>query len=505
MTATDKVLLAIDIGTSSAKCVAMNKKGELVAEAAEGYSTSRPHHQWVEQSPECWWTAVSHVIKKCVGKLEEPQVEGISLSGHMSALVLVDGSGSVLRPSILITDNRSTRQTEHLNDLYKEEFIKHTGNQPMNAFTAPKLLWVKENEPEIFAAIDKLMFPKDYIRYKLTGEIGTDPTDAGNSLLLNVKERKWNEDLIQKVGLPNRIFPEIHESLTVFGYVSDEAARETGMVRRGTPVVTGGADMACSHIGTGAYLPGTSAITLSTSGQVVMSAEEIDEKKSGKVTYHPGAVMGTMYAMGTVFTGGLGVEWGYKLLYDRKEMNKGDYERIDELSEEMKRYPPGSEGLVFLPFLVGSSTPYFDSKDRAAWIGLTIGQRKSLLLHSILEGITFNLQENLHVLQGSRDEQPDIFLGGGGSRNDVWVQMIADVTNSEVKRLISTDGSTMGAAIIGGVALSWFPSVEEALAEVVKAGEEFVPDVYKHYQYRNLFEGYQTLYKSLNHYYHKYS
>jgi xylulokinase len=285
----------------------------------------------------------------------------------LSALTLVDGKGNPIYPSILISDTRSEKQTSYLRTKYINRFIETTGNEPIDAFTVSKLLWVWEEEPKILDQTAKFLFPKDFIRYKLTGIMGTDPTDAGNSLLYHPQEKDWNWNLIKEIGLPTRIFPEISETIAVFGHITNKIAQITGL-KEGTPVITGAADMACSQIGTGAMEEGTLAITLSTSGQVVTPVVGSHESGVGKVTFHPGVLPDSMYAMGTVFTGGLGVEWGYKFLHDKKTMDDSDYQELRLLTKEIGNYPPGSNGLMFLPFLVGSGTPHFDPKDRAAWI-----------------------------------------------------------------------------------------------------------------------------------------
>jgi xylulokinase len=269
----------------------------------------------------------------------------------------------------------------------------------------------------------------------------------------------------------------------------------------GTPVFTGAADIACTQIGTGTLEADIMAITLSTSAQIIMRVPDTHVGVAGQVTFHPSAAAAAMYAMGSVFTGGLGVQWGYELLFDRDSMNAGDYERLDRLSERMKQIPCGSGGLLFLPFLVGSSTPYFDPRDRAAWIGLTHHRDKALLLHSIMEGIAFNIRENVEAFAAMGQVPRRIYLGGGGSRNPVWRQMIADVLGREMVLLQTSDASALGAAAIAGVGAGLFDSLESISRELVREGERLDSDGERHRRYNVLYEKYRKVYRSLHEYY----
>jgi len=497
----NRFIMAIDIGTTSVKCLVVDEKGAQISSGSKGYPIINRKPSWVEQNPTDWWNAVIHSIKQALNGVHAEDIAVISFSGHMSALVLVDEMGSPIYPSILIADTRSTNQTNYLRESYMDRFIEHTGNEPIDAFTVSKLMWIKEEEPDVFKRVTKFFFPKDYIRYQLTDRIGTDPTDAGNSLLYDSSKNEWIGGLITELELPKEIFPEIVATTDIFGEVTEKAAILTGL-RAGTPVVTGGADMACSQIGTGAVLDGTVAITLSTSGQVVAAIPAPQQQGIGKVTFHPGAKPNSMYTMGTIFTGGLGVEWGYKFLYNKTKMTNADYEELGVLTEKMKQFQPGSNGLMFLPFLVGSSTPYFDPRDKAAWIGLTLHQEKALLMHSILEGITLNLLENINVLRDMGISVNKVNLGAGGSKNPVWCQMITDALGVDVSLLANKDGSAIGAAIIGGVGVGLFSSIDEATKKIVSTKDTIPYNPNKHKQYQTIFPNYQNLYHALNKYYH---
>ncbi|WP_053218171.1 xylulokinase [Virgibacillus senegalensis] len=496
-------LMAIDIGTTSVKCLVMNAEGVTLTSSSHGYQIINRHPSWVEQCPDDWCNAVIRSIKNCLIDIDSKDIKAISFSGHMSALVMVDEEGEPLYPSILITDTRSSKQTSFLRERYLERVSKVTGNEPLDAFTLSKLLWVKEEYPDLLGRTSKFLFPKDYVRYKITGLMGTDPTDAGNSLLYDIKKKDWNWEFINELDIPESIFPAISNTTAIFGQVSKKAASLTGL-KEGTPVVTGGADMACSQVGTGAILEGVMAITLSTSGQVVMAVPGPHEYGIGKVTFHPAVNTESMYTMGTIFTGGLGVEWGYKLLFNKERLDKTDYKELGILTKEMEGCSPGSEGLLFLPFLVGSSTPHFDTTDRASWVGLSLNQDKALLLHSILEGITFNILENVNVVKKIAGNAHKVHIGAGGSRNRVWCQMIADVLGMDICTLSNRDGSALGAAIIAGTGIGLFSSIEDAASKIVTIKDDIPFNTERHKTYHSLFEGYQEVYHSMNRYMHKY-
>lgn len=498
---TISAVMGIDLGTTSVKCLAMDRDGKRIASASKGYPLQSPQPGWVEQRPEDWWSAAVEAIRECLSALPDGAViEAVSLSGHMSALTLLDEGGSPVMPAILIADTRSERQTQYLNEHYREQVIALTGNVPIDAFTAPKLMWVRDQRPDLYQQARTLVFPKDYVRFRLTGHLGTDPTDAGNSLLFDVRGRVWNEKLIQELGLRVDLFPEVAESSSAAGTITAEVSALTGLPA-GTPVFTGAADIACTQIATGTLEDEIMAITLSTSAQIIMRVPDAHPNVAGQVTFHPSAVAPTIYAMGTVFTGGLGVQWGYELLFNRDSMDIGDFAQLDRLCEQMKEIPCGSGGLLFLPFLVGSSTPYFDSRDRAAWVGLTLNRDKALLLHSIMEGIAFNIRENVEAFAAMGRIPRRIYLGGGGSRNPVWRQMIADVLGREIVLLQTSDASALGAAAIAGVGSGMFDSLESVSRMLVQEGDRFACDAERHGRYTNLYEKYRKVYHSLHAYY----
>jgi xylulokinase len=496
-------LMGLDIGSSAVKCIVMTLDGKIKASAAYNYPIDSPHPGWVEQDPKQWWSAALQAIQTCVSLVAPEEIQAVSFSGHMSAAVLLDESGVPVYPSILVADTRSSEQTRFLREHYMNEFVSLTGNEPLDAFVVSRLLWVQKHAPDALAKTKNIIFPKDYIRYRLTGHLGTEPTDAGNTLLYNRHTGKWHNGLIQELGLNPAQFPELCRSSDVVASISRQAASLTGLLQ-GTPVVAGGADMACSQLGSGAVKKGTMAVTLSTSAQVVMQVKEPLQGCSGQVTYHPSTLADSMYAMGTVFTGGLGVDWGYRLLTGKANMDSSDYNQLMVLSESMEHIPPGSNGLLFLPFLVGSGTPYFDSQDRASWLGLSLGQDKSLLLHSIMEGVGYNIRESMALFEQGGAQVDHIHIGGGGSKNPVWCRMIGDILGKDISMLANRDASAVGAAILAGVGSGSYSSVESGAEIAVGIRDTLYHSAERHQKYNGIYERYLNVYRSVNSYYQHY-
>lgn len=497
---TQPLLMGIDIGSTSVKCAAVTPEGKVAAAASGKYPLSSPHPGWVEQNPKHWWRAVVKAVRECTAQIGSGRVCAVSFSGHMSALVLLDNKGEPVRPSMLVADTRCREQTGFLRERYMDVFKALTGNEPLEAFVAPRLLWLKQFEPESLEKAAVLVFPKDYVRYRFTRRLATEPTDAGNTLLFNPAAGDWEWSLIRELGLDPGLFPPICRSTETVGSVTREAARLTGLPE-GIPVVAGGADMACSQLGTGATREGVMSVTLSTSAQIVVPLKAPIPSLAGAVTFHPSAVEGALYGMGTVYTGGLGVDWGLKLLSGGGSSGSAERARLERWTEEMKKYPPGSRGLLFLPFLVGSGTPYFDARDRASWLGLSIGQDKPLLLHSVMEGISYNIRENMEMFEKAGVPVRELRLGGGGSRNPVWCRMVGNVAGKAVSMLENRDASALGAAMLAGIGAKCYSSPDEAVDRAVAWKSRLEPDESVHAVYDGIYDGYRDIYRSINRYY----
>jgi xylulokinase len=439
--------MGIDIGTTSVKCMAVNENGRHLLTKSKSYKSESPYPGWVEQNPEAWMEAVCQLVYSCNQELTDYTVKAVSFSGHMSSPVFLDEYNHPLRKCITVADTRSYRQSEALNREYSKDFIAVSGNYPFDCFIAAKLLWLKEAEPDIYEKMKVFVCAKDYVRYRLTGELCTEQSDAGNSNFFDLNKKEWSYDLIRKAGLRPDIFPKVIKSTDLAGFLTKDAAMRTGL-KEGTPVVCGAADMACSQLGSGAVMDGCLAITLGTSGQVCIKIPDISPRGIGKITYHLGVKEDLMYAMATIFSGGLAANWCYQLLNNRQQMEKKDFDLLGELAKSTEDIPAGSNGILFLPFLTGSASPYFNSLDRASFTGLSLASTKEELLHAVLEGVAYNIYENIEVFKTMNCHIDKIHLGGGGANLPVWGQIIADVIGKDIDLLESFDASTLGACTL---------------------------------------------------------
>lgn len=444
---TGSAYMGIDIGTTSVKCMVADENGRQLIIKQKAYKSESPCSGWVEQDPEVWMEAVYRTVSECCSKLQNYIIKAVSFSGHMSSPVFMDKNKKPLRKCITVADTRSIKQSKYLTEKLSEDFVGASGNYPFDCFIAAKLLWLKEEEPDIYEKTVTFVCAKDYVRYRLTGELYTDPSDAGNTNFYDYRIGDWSYELIRKAGIRTDIFPVIIKSTDVAGYITEEASCMTGL-HKGTPVICGAADMACSQIGTGAVMDGCLAITLGTSGQICMKVPEINPVGIGKVTYHMGVMEDLMYAMATIFSGGLSVNWCYKLLNGKDQMEEEDFRLMGEMASSMSDMPAGTGGLIFLPFLTGSASPYFSSHDRSGFVGLSLSTTRQEIMHAVLEGVAYNIYENIRVYKRMGCKIDKIRLGGGGAKLPAWGQIIADVIGKDIDVLESFDASALGACML---------------------------------------------------------
>ncbi len=439
--------LGIDLGTSSVKCMAVSSEGAILALASAAYPSYSPHPGYTEQHPTDWIKAVCSAVRQCTAHGPSVEVRAIGFSGHMTSLVFLDREQKPIMPCMTIADTRCKAQAEYLLSHWRSSFEMRCGNQPLACFGVPRILWLKDNHPDLYQSVDQFVFAKDFVRGFLTGKWHTDPTDAGNSLLYDWNKETWDDELIAVLGINREMFPDVVPSTSISGTLTPEAAQEMGLPA-GIPIVTGAADMACSQLGTGAFHEGRLVATIGTSGQVCINSPTIHPEGVGKITFHPGASSGTMYAMASIFTGGLAANWTYQLLFDKPTMKNDDFVQLASLNDEIAALPPGSDGVSFLPFLTGSGSPRFDPNERAAFVGLSAGVTKAQYLRAAMEGVAYNIRENVEVFKAMGLPIRSVCLGGGGTKLPVWRQIIADVLGCDVSLLDCADASTLGACML---------------------------------------------------------
>lgn len=486
-------ILAVDLGSTQMKLMIMDENADVKAVLSEKYPTKKKYIGWLEQDPADWEKALQSGIVRLRQKVNVDQISVISFSGHMSGIVLVDCQGNVLCPCIMLSDNRSQKQSDALMRSVGEEIRDKTGNPINNAFSLPKLCWIREERPEIYRQTAAWMSPKDYMRYCLTQEVFTEYTDAANSLCIRSKTVEWDSEMIRACKLTKDIFPSLRKPIEIVGKVTGKAAKKYGL-KEGIPVAAGAADMACAVLGSGLSKEGDAALTLGTCATFFSVVSKPDRRCYGQVTFHPLITGEKMYALGSHMNGGAAVNWISSILSEAGEIN---YEMITALSERASYVPVGCNGIMTIPFLNGSGSPYFCASDRQHVIGMKMNTTREEIFRSQLEGVAYNLRQSLLVFRKMADIKK-MMLAGGGIHVKVWTAIIRDVFGIPVEISEIPDVSTVGAALIGGTAAGIFHAPEELARKKRSITETQFPDKEKHMQYEELYKKYLKYYGMLH-------
>ena len=485
------MLLGIDISTTGAKALLIDEKGNVVSSSTTSFMLSTPHPLWSEQNPHDWWEGIVRSICQVLQQagITGSEISAIGMTGQMHGLVLLDEHGEVLRPAILWNDQRTGSQCDEIRTrLGKERLIRLTGNDALTGFTAPKVLWVQQNEPEIFAKVRHILLPKDYIRYKLTGEYSVDKAGGSGTILFDLEERTWSGEVLAGLDIPAELLPPSYEGPEITSNVNVSAAAVTGLTV-GTPVVAGGGDQAAQAVGVGAVQPGIIALTLGTSGVVFATTESALVEPEGRLHAFCHAVPGRWHFMGVMLSAAGSLQWYRDTLAPAVS--------FDELIDEAQDIQPGSEGLIFLPYLTGERTPHPDPLARAAWIGLTVRHTRAHMTRAVLEGVAFGIKDSFTLIQkaglGSIDQ---VRISGGGAKSILWRQIIADVLGVELVTVNTTEGAAYGAALLAGVGAGSFYTVQEACEAAIQiTGRTSPSDNTQLYQ--QFYPRYRALYPAL--------
>ncbi len=468
-------VFGLDVGTSAVKGLALDGDGRVVASAQAGYELSTPRPGWAEQDPEDWWRATVSVLDQLRAAAGSPL--GIGLSGQMHGLVVLDADDRVLRPAILWNDQRTGSECAEIEAvLGLERLIALTGNRALPGFTAPKLLWLRHNEPDVFRRIARIALPKDYVRMRLCGEHATDVADASGTLLLDVARRRWSGEMLDALELERSWLPELLESDQV-----------SGRTPEGVPVAAGAGDQAAGALGVGVVHPGPVSVVLGTSGVVFAALDRFAADPQARVHAFCHAVRDTWHAMGVVLSAAGSLRW-------LRAIVGGDYEL---LTAEASRWPPATEGLLFLPYLAGERTPHADPDARGAYVGLNLRHDRGALVRALLEGVAFALRDSLDLIceLGSRPELGRV--SGGGARSDEWLRILATVLELPLQRVVVDEAAAFGAALLGGVACGVWPDVHTAVAATVRPQETIEPQREWVEPYRVARERFRALYPAL--------
>ena len=495
-----KYLLGIDLGTSGTKTVLFREDGSALAQETAEYQLSQPQNGWAEQDPGDWWDAAVKTISGVVKQsgVDPMDIKALGISGQMHGLVMLDEGGVVLRPCIIWADQRTGEECEEITRLIgRERLIALTANPALTGFTASKILWVRNHEPEVYKKCRHILLPKDYLRYRLTGDFATEVSDASGMQLLDVPKRRWSDEVLDKLQIPIELLARVYESPEVTGHISREAARLTGLSEN-TLMVGGAGDNAAAAVGTGTVEDGRAFTTIGTSGVVYAHTSDLAIDPKGRVHTFCCAVPGAWHVMGVTQGAGLSLRWMRDTCCENEvlEAKKGvdPYDLMIALAEKS---PLGAKRLVYLPYLMGERTPHLDPDCRGVFFGLSAIHQKGDLIRAVLEGVSYSLRDCLDILDFMGVKPDSMLLTGGGARSPFWRQMLADVFDCPVQTIKSAEGPALGVAILAGVGAGIYKSVPEACRQLVETGPRLMPDPARSARYQDIHRLYQNLYPAL--------
>ncbi len=477
--------MGVDLGTSSLKTIAIDENGKLLGLASQAYQFSSPFNNYAEHDPAEWWDACVNTIRSILaeGKVKPEDVKGISFSGQMHGLVPLDEKGEVVRPSILHCDARSGRQVEKIKELFGMDQVKELMMNPVyTGFLLPSLIWVRDTEPEQYQKIRHVCLPKDYIKYRLTGEITSDYSDASATLAFDIKKCDWSEEIINKLDLPMELFPKCFGTSEVAGKVCKKAAEETGLLE-GTFVIAGGGDQVMQGIGNGITKVGQASANIGTSGQLSFQADRAILNPDLSTNTFLGYKKDRWITMGAIMNAGLCYKW-FNSMFEKTDM--------EEMNKRISQVEPGSGGLVFLPYLNGERTPHLDPDLSGMFMGINLNSGREQMARAVMEGVSFALYQCMEVCGELGLHADSIVASGGGARSAPWLQMQADIYNVPLKVADTEEQAGLGAAIAAGVGYGTYKDVEEGCSAVVKY-KDFVaePDARRHEIYREYYQLYK--------------
>ena len=483
------VILGIDLGTSSVKAMLFDTDYGVLDFAAKNYEVDFPAANCAEQSPDVWWHATVDILLQLQQRQRQAydSVNAIGFSGQMHGLVVVDPFGNPLRPAIIWLDQRSNSQLEKINKTIKQEDIANVlHNRPFTGFAFPSLLWIFENEKDVFSKIYKILMPKDYIRFKITGEFGTDVSDASSSTAFNVAKREWAWDIIDQMNLPNSIFPECHEAIEIAGTVTKKCSEETGLPE-GIPVIYGAGDQPAHSIGTGVVKEGLIVSNIGTGGEI--SAYSKTDKFDSQMRIHTfcHAFDHAYTIFGAHLCSGMSLKW-----LKNQVLHIDDFGVLDRMAEKT---PAGSDGLIYLPYLAGSRTPQMDAKAKGLFFGMKLNHERRHFVRAVMEGVAYDLKESLDIFDKLDISYNKIIACGGGAASSVWLQIQADIFGRSVQVCKEKEQACLGACILAGVGTGLLDNVQEACDQYVSLEDKcYIPIENNKEQYLENYEKYKKLY-----------
>jgi xylulokinase len=469
-------ILGIDVGTGGTRALIVDDHGRIAGSATEEHQPfASPKIGWAEQHPEDWWRATGIAVRKALvqAHLRGDQISCVGFSGQMHGAVMLDAAGDVVRPALIWCDVRTEKQCQELNDrIGAARLIQLTCNPALPNFTLTKFLWVRENEPENWKRVRHVMLPKDYVRFRLTGERAIDVADASGTLMLDVANRKWSAEVLQAAEIDPALLPTVFESPDICGKISAAGAEATGLAA-GTPVVAGAGDQAAGATGMGIVTPGAVSATIGTSGVVFAATDRPALDPRGRLHTFCHAIPGRWHVMGVTQAAGLSLRW-FRDNFPPATPTPG-VDPYETLTAEAAKIPAGSDGLLWAPYLMGERTPHLDGSARGVLVGLTASHTRAHIVRAILEGVAFSLKDTFTIFDEMKVPVKSIRLGGGGARSPLWRQIQADVYNHQVEIVEAEEGAAYGAAILAGVGANIWPTVDAACDAVVRVVDRIQP------------------------------
>ena len=485
-------VLGVDVGTGGTRAVLVDRKGVIASSATSEHEPfASPKTGWAEQDPHDWWKAAGSAIRAAIDNVPGANVVAAGLAGQMHGAVLLDENDEVLRPALIWCDVRTQAQCDWLNaKIGERRIIELTCNPALTNFTLTKLLWVRDNEPEIWKRFRRVLLPKDYVRLRMSGEHAMDVAEASGTLMLDVAHRRWSEEMMSAAGLPMSCLPKLFESPEVCARVSDAGAKHTGL-KAGTPIVGGAGDQAGGAVGMGIVRAGAVSATIGTSGVVFAATDNPAMDVKGRVHTFCHAVPGRWHVMGVTQAAGQSLRWMRDLLKNSSELS------YDQLTREAAQVPAGSDGVLWAPYLMGERTPHLDPNARATLTGLAASHTRGYVVRAVLEGVAFSLKDTFSLFDEMKVPVRNVRLGGGGARSDLWRQIQADVYGHEVEILAAEEGAAYGGALLAGVGAKWWNAVEEACDAVVEVQKRVKPDAASSATMQRQYGKYRQLYPAL--------
>ena len=493
MPRTTQAVLGIDVGTTAVKAMLVGGDGSVLADAEVEQPVSIPRPGWAEQRPDMWWRNTALAVRKALRLAERNgyriEVAAVGLSGQMHSSVFLDGDGEVIRPALLWNDARTAPQRRYITDRLGLRRLHDTvGNLPLEGFTAPKLLWLKQNEPDNYARLRALLLPKDYIRYRLSGDYATESSDAAGTLFYDVRRRVWSKPMLDALDADMGILPRVVESTEISGVVTPGAADELG-IASGVPIVGGGADNAAGAVGCGVVREGVMQASIGTSGAVVLPVSEPYVAADMSLHTFCHCAPGLWYLMGVVLSAGSALRW----LRDTVAPDMS----YDALTAEAGRVAPGSDGLLFLPYLSGERTPHNDANARGVFFGLSLAHGRGHLTRAVIEGVCFAMRDSLEIMRAQGGLPSEARAIGGGARSRLWLQTLANVFGLPIATARPAGGAAYGAALLAAVGIGMFGSIDDAARTCIKPGTSVEPDASSVAQYDEMYDAYRQLYPAL--------